>query len=183
MCAPQRHVICWKLYFMMCTVTASSPSSCERISCLVSQTTYMLGLVFIRIVGTIRAHALRYWQPLTAHSTSIEANITNHLLLSDGSAPASAFLAFNHSHLISPFLYCPRKDSLALSTIKLGVCCLHGNRLFHTSRALIGDTDVYHKSAFTHAGGRVLSVDKHSSEAVGGCQSRAAFSFYSLGYS
>lgn len=111
-------------------------------SCLVAQTAYMLGLVFIRIFGTLLAHALRYWQPLTAHSTSIKANITNHLLLSDGSAPASALLAFNHSHLISPFLHCPRKDSLALSDIKLNICCLHGKQLFHISWALISDGDL-----------------------------------------
>lgn len=68
---------------------------------LALQTAYMLGLVFIRTSGTFLAHALRYWQRSTAHSTSGEANITNHLLLSDGSAPASACLASNHSHLLS----------------------------------------------------------------------------------
>lgn len=69
-------------------------------NCIALQTTYTLGPVFIRTSGTFLA---LYWQWSTAHSTSRQANITNHLLPSDGSSPASACLASNHIHLL-PYL-------------------------------------------------------------------------------
>lgn len=103
--------------------------------------TYMLGLVFIRSSGTVCALALQYWQRSAAHSTSGGANITNHLLLSDGSAPAPACLASNHSHLL-PYLSFSllsqkkkKKGRLGLSNIWLaqlrpGMCCLYVEHLF-----------------------------------------------------
>lgn len=100
----------------------------------------MLGLVFIRSSGIVRALALQYWQRSAAHSTSRGANITNHLLLSDGSAPAPACLASNHSHLL-PYLSFSslsqkkKRGRLGLSDIWLaqlrpGMCCLHAEYLF-----------------------------------------------------
>lgn len=103
--------------------------------CLALQTTYMLGLAFIRTSGTFLAHARQYWQRSTAHSTSRGANITNHLLLS--MAALQLLPAWPPttptSCLISPSLHCPRNDQLHLSNIKLTTWPLHVLFLWRTS--------------------------------------------------